>query len=113
MSQLSDRYPSSTAEGVGIEDLSYLVPDDTFFSSPFPSSQPSLNTTLDNSSIPPQLALPAPENLRRIKPDRINEYLSYEANMRGEGELIRMEGITQPARKASIKWLILRIESQA
>lgn len=84
MSQLSDRYPSSTAEGVRLEDLLYLVPDDTLFSSPFPSSQPLFNITLDNSSASRPLAPPAPENLRRIKPDRINEYLSYEANMSKE-----------------------------
>lgn len=61
MSQLSDRFPSSTAEGVGIEDLPYLVPDDTLFSSPFPSSQPTFDTTLDNSSVSLRLAPPAPE----------------------------------------------------
>lgn len=84
MSQLSDRYPSSTAKGVRLEDLSYLVPDDTLFSSLFPSSQPSFNTTLDNSSAPQPLAPPALENLQQIKPDQINEYLSYEANMSKE-----------------------------
>lgn len=84
MSQLSDRYPSSTVKGVGIEDLLYLVPDDTFFLSPIPSSQPSFNTTLDNSSVPQRLAPPTLETFRRIKPDRINVYLSYEANMSKE-----------------------------
>jgi hypothetical protein len=84
MSQLLDRYPSSTAEGVRLEDLSYLVPDDTLFLSLFLSSQPLLNITLDNSSAPRPLAPPAPENLQQIKPDRINEYLSYEANISKE-----------------------------
>lgn len=102
MSQLSDRYPSSTAEGVRLEDLSYLVPDDTLFSSPFPSSQPSFNTTLDNSSAPRPLAPPAPENLRRIKPNRINEYLSYEANM--SKEFVEWWLQTDYGRKKRINW---------
>lgn len=33
--------------------------------------------------------------------------------MGGEGELIGMEGITHLAGKASIKWPILKMESQA
>jgi hypothetical protein len=33
--------------------------------------------------------------------------------MGGKGELIGMEGITQPAGKASIKWPIQKMESQA
>lgn len=102
MSQLSDRDPSSTAEGVGIDDLPYLVPDDTFFSSPFLPSQPSLNTTLDNCSIPQQLAPTVPETLQRIKPDRINEYLSYEAKM--SKEFIEWWLQTDYGKKKRINW---------
>jgi hypothetical protein len=84
MSQLLDKYPSSTAKGVGIEDLPYLVLDDTLFLSPFLLSQPIFDIILDSSSIPLRLAPLALENLRRIKPNRINEFLSYEANMSKE-----------------------------
>ncbi|KAJ5264515.1 hypothetical protein N7505_007308, partial [Penicillium chrysogenum] len=84
------------------KDLSYLVPEDTFFSSPFPSSQPSFNTTLDNSSVPQRLALPAPEALRRIKADRINEYVLCEANM--SKEFVEWWLQTDYRRKKRINW---------
>lgn len=65
-------------EGVGIDELQYLIPDDTSFTSPLPSSQLTLNTTLHTPSIPSQTTPPAPERLTRIKPGRVNEFLLYE-----------------------------------
>lgn len=84
MSQPTNRYPSLVAKGVGIDDLQYLVLEDTIFTSPFTLSQPTFDTILDNSSIPLRLAPLAPENLIWIKPNRINEFISYEANMSKE-----------------------------
>jgi hypothetical protein len=84
MSQTSDIYPSSAIEGVGIDDLQYLVPDDTPSTSLFPSSQLTFNTTLDTLLIPPRTVPLAPENLTRIKPDRVNEFLLYEDKMSKE-----------------------------
>lgn len=84
MSEVSDIYPSSVIEGVGIDELQYLIPDDIPFTSPLPSSQLSLNTTLNTPLIPSQTTPPAPESLTRIKPDRVNEFLLYEDKMSKE-----------------------------
>lgn len=80
MSQTSDVYPSSVIEGVGIDELQYLIPDDTPFTSPFLSSQPTFDTTLDT----PRRVPLAPESLTRIKPDRVNQFLLYEDKMSKE-----------------------------
>jgi hypothetical protein len=81
MSQTSDIYSSSVIEGVGIDKLQYLIPDDTLFTSPFPSSQLTLDTIHDPSSISSQTVPLAPESLKRIKLNRVNEFLLYEDKM--------------------------------
>lgn len=102
MSQLSHRYSSSIAEGVGIEDLPYLIPDDTLSSSPLPSSQPTFDTTFDSSSVRLRLATLAPENLQQIKPDRISEFILYEASM--SKEFVEWWLQTEYGRKRRIHW---------
>lgn len=80
MSQASNVYPSSVIEGVRIDELQYLIPDDTTFTSPLLSSQPTFDTTLNT----PRRAPLVPESLTRIRPDRVNEFLLYEDKMSKE-----------------------------
>lgn len=98
MSQTSDVYPSSVIEGVGIDELQYLIPDDTPFTSPFLSSQPTFDTTLDT----PRRVPLAPESLTRIKPDRVNQFLLYEDKM--SKEFVTWWPQTDYGRKKRINW---------
>lgn len=74
ISQTSDMYPSSVIEGVGIDELQYLIPDDTSFISLFPSSQLTFDIIINT----PRRVPLAPESLTRIQPDRVNQFLLYE-----------------------------------
>ncbi|KAJ5742120.1 hypothetical protein N7533_011529 [Penicillium manginii] len=112
MSQLSDVYASSSFDGVQLDTLQYLVPNDSLSQR---ESQSQLLSESQFGSVPDLPDLPthrsrvapqAPDTLTRIKPDRINEYVVFTTTM--TAEFIQWWLETDFGKKKRINWDVNR-----
>lgn len=108
MSQLSDIYASSSFDGVQLDALQYLIPDDSLSQR---ESQSQLQSESQFGSVPDLPDLPthrsrvvpqAPDTLTRIKPDCINEYIILTTTM--TAEFIQWWLETDFGKKKRINW---------
>lgn len=108
MSQLSDIYASSSFDGVQLDALQYLIPDDSLSQR---ESQSQLQSESQFGSVPDLPDLPthrsrvvpqAPDTLTRIKPDCINEYIIFTTTM--TAEFIQWWLETDFGKKKRINW---------
>jgi hypothetical protein len=106
MSQLSDVYASSSFDGVQLDALQYLVPDDSLSQRESQSqllSESQFGSVPDLPDLPTHRSRPqAPDTLTRIKPDRINEYIVFTTTM--TAEFIQWWLKTDFGKKKRINW---------
>ncbi|OQD66249.1 hypothetical protein PENANT_c358G00956, partial [Penicillium antarcticum] len=108
MSQLSEVYPSSsfqTTDGVPLDALQFLLPDDSLSQRESQShfqSEIQFDSALElpNNRVQIRAASQALDTLPRIKPDRINEFI------------ISLEAVVQSAGKGFSKLQMPKMESQ-
>ncbi|KAJ6020258.1 hypothetical protein N7522_000333 [Penicillium canescens] len=124
MSQLSDVYPSSsfdTQDGLPLDALQYLIPDDSLSHRQSQSQLPSesqFDSALDlpDNRVQIRTASQAPDTLPRIRPDCINEFIICIPAMSAEFVkwwLHTDYAVVQNAGKGFNKLQMPKMESQA